>query len=76
LANVKSTIKVGKERIVPTRAIQDIERMVNSLTAGKNMTVSNYTERRDFNATSDTLGDLANAFATLVSDLKKKGIIQ
>ena len=73
---MKQTIEVGKERINPTRSLQDIERIVNNLTAGKNMSVSNFTERRDFNATSDTLGDLANAFATLVNDLKKKGIIR
>jgi len=73
---MKQTIKVGKERINPTRSLQDIERIVNNLTAGESMTVSNFTERRDFNATSDTIGDFANAFATLVNDLKKKGIIR
>ena len=73
---MKQTIEVGKERINPTRALQDIEKIVNNLTAGKSMTVSNFTERRDFNATSDTIGDLANAFATLINDLKKKGIIR
>ena len=73
---MKQTIEVGKERINPTRSLQDIERIVNNLTAGENMSVSNFTERRDFNATSDTIGDLANAFATLVNDLKKKGIIR
>jgi len=67
---------IQKERIIKSRSTQDIEKLINKLTQGKSISVSNYTERRDFNATSDTLGDLANAFATLVSDLKKKGIIQ
>ena len=73
---MKQTINVGKERIIPTRAIQDIEKMINNLTAGKSMSVSNYTERRDFNASKDTVGDMANTLATLISDLKKKGIIR
>lgn len=75
MANVKATIKVGKERIIPTRTIQDIEKIVNNLTAGENMFVKNYSDTRTLDATSGTIGDVANFLATLVSDLKKKGII-
>ena len=76
MANVKETIKTGKERVIPTRAVQDIEKVLNRLVQGKDIKVSNFTERRDFNATSDTVGDMANTLATLISDLRKKGIIQ
>ena len=73
---MKQTLEVGKERINPVRSLQDIERIVNNLTAGKSINVTKFTERRDFNATTDTVGDMANTLATLISDLKKKGIIR
>jgi hypothetical protein len=76
LANVKQTIKVGKERVIPTRSIQDLEKKINLMTAGENMYVKNFTDTRTLDATSDTLGTLANYVCTLVNDLKKKGIIQ
>jgi len=67
---------IKKERVVSTRSTQDIEKLVNQLTQGKSFILSNWAEKRDFDATSGTLGDLANAFSTLVNDLIKKGIIQ
>jgi len=76
LANVKQTIKVGKERVIPTRAIQDIEKIINKFNAGENMYVKNYTEIRTLNVNEATIGDVANYLCTLVNDLKNKGIIQ
>jgi len=73
---IEPTIKTGKERLLPTRVKQDTEKILNRLVQGKDIKVSNFTERRDFNATSDTVGDMANTLATLISDLRKKGIIQ
>jgi len=75
LANVKQTIQVGKERVVPTRAIQDIEKKINLMTAGKTMNVYKFTETRDLNPTTATATNVANVLATLIDDLKKKGII-
>jgi len=76
LANVKQTIKVGKERIIPTRSIQDIEKIINRLTAGENMYVKNYTDTRTLDGSSASLGEIANYLCTLVNSLKAKGIIQ
>lgn len=67
---------ISKERVVQTRSIQDIGKLINKMTQGKSISVSNYNEKREFNATSGTFGDMADAFATLVDDLKKKGIIR
>jgi hypothetical protein len=75
LANVKQTIKVGKERIIPTRMQQDVETMINKLIAGKTMNVYKFTETRDLNPTTATLTNVANVLATLIDDLRKKGII-
>ncbi len=67
---------IQKERVVSTRSTQDIEKLINKLTSGKSFELKNWTEKRDFDANNGTLGDLANAFSTLVDDLIKKGIIQ
>ena len=67
---------IQKNRIVKTRGIQDIENSINRLTKGKPYQLKNWTEKRDFDANGGTLGDLANVFATLISDLIERGIIQ
>lgn len=67
---------IQKERVVKTRSTQDIEKLINKLTSGKTYTMSNNTNRRNLDAKNDTIGDLANTLATLISDLKEKGIIQ
>ena len=64
-----------KERIVPTRSNQDIEKLINKMTSGKSITLKNWEEKRDFDAQNDGLQELAYAFATLVNDLKTKGIV-
>ena len=66
---------ISKERVVQTRSIQDIEKLINKMTQGKSISVSNYNEKRDFSADTGTLGDLSNLVATLINDLKNKGII-
>lgn len=65
-----------KERIVSSRSEQDIEKLINGLTQGKPFILKNWTEKRDFDALNDTLEDLSNTVATLINDLKLKGIIQ
>ncbi|MGV8131627.1 MAG: hypothetical protein ACP5N7_06025 [Candidatus Pacearchaeota archaeon] len=64
-----------KERIVSTRSQQDTEKLINNLTKGKSFYLKNWNEKRDFDAQNDGLQELAYAFATLVNDLKAKGII-
>lgn len=65
-----------KERIVSSRSEQDIEKLINGLTQGKTFALKNWKEKRDFDALNDTLEDLSNMVATLINDLKLKGIIQ
>jgi len=67
---------IQKERVVSNRSTQDIEKLINKLTSGKSFQLRNWSEKRDFDALNGTLGDLSNAFATLVNDLISKGIIQ
>jgi len=67
---------IQKERVVKTRGIQDIEKLINKMTSGKSFEIQKWNEKRDFNAESGTLGELADAFCTLINDLKSKGIIQ
>ena len=45
------------------------------MTAGKTMNVYKFTETRDLNPTTATATNVANVLATLIDDLKKKGII-
>lgn len=67
---------IQKERVVSTRSTQDIEKLINKLTSGKTLIVNNWKEKRDININTASLDDVANLLATLVSDLKQKGIIQ
>jgi len=64
-----------KERVIPTRSTQDFEKFINQLTNGKSMSARNYTEKTEFNATSYTIGDMANFIATMANELKKRGIL-
>lgn len=65
-----------KERVVKSRSTQDIEKLINKMTQGKTYGLRNWAEKRDIDAENSTVSDLANAFCTLVNDLKGKGIIQ
>jgi methionine synthase II (cobalamin-independent) len=67
---------IQKERVVKARGIQDIEKLINKLTQGKPYVVVNSSERRSIDISNDTLEDIVNVLATLINDLKDKGIIQ
>lgn len=67
---------IQKERVISSRSTQDIEKLINKLTSGKTFIVNNWKEKRDININNASLDDVANLLATLVNDLKQKGIIQ
>ena len=64
-----------KERVVKSRSIQDIEKLINKLTQGNKLSVSTFTEKKEFNAKSYTIGDLGNFVATMANELIKRGIL-
>lgn len=65
---------IQKERIV--RGTQDIEKLINKLTVGKSFQLRNWSEKRDLDAKIADLDEVRQVLATLISDLKLKGIIQ
>jgi len=64
-----------KSRPVTGRENQDLTQFINKLTIGKPYEVVNYREVRNLDLNNLTLGDMGNVLATLIADLKKKGII-
>jgi len=64
-----------KSRPVTGRENQDLTQLINKLTIGKPYEVVNYREVRNLDLNNLTLGDMGNVLATLIADLKKKGII-
>lgn len=55
---------------------QQLSDGANRLTKGEPYFMKNFTLKREFDATYGTIGELAQAFSSLVNDLKSKGIIQ
>lgn len=64
-----------KDRVIPGRDTQDLTDFINKISIGKPYEVTNYKEIRNLDINTATIENLANVVATLVNDLKKKGII-
>ena len=67
---------IQKSRINRDRPTQKTEKLINQLTSGGTFILRNWKEKRDLTPPTITLEELANVLATVISDLKKKGIIQ
>ena len=67
---------IQKERAVSTRSTQDIEKLINKLTSGRSFQLRYWSEKRDLDAKNADLDEVRQVLATLISDLKLKGIIQ
>ena len=65
---------IQKERIA--RGTQDVEKLINKLTSGKSFQLRYWNEKRDLDAKNADIDELRQVLATLISDLKLKGIIQ
>lgn len=63
-----------RQRVVKTRSVQDFEKLINKMTTGKTFELKNWQEVRSFDAQNDDAQKLAYAFATLVNELKQRGI--
>jgi hypothetical protein len=65
---------IQKERIA--RGTQDVEKLINKLTSGKSFQLRYWNEKRDLDAKNADIDEVRQVLATLISDLKLKGIIQ
>ena len=56
--------------------VQQLSDSANKLTKGSPYYIRNSSPKREYNAKSTTIDELADTLATLINDLKDKGIIQ
>ena len=64
-----------KQRVIPGRETQDLAQFINKMSIGKPYEVTNYKETRNLDLNTATIENLGHLIATLIKDLKTKGII-
>ena len=68
-------IKSQNNRVIPKRETQDFSDFINGLTQGKPFIIKNYKDSRVLDTRNASLDEIANTLATLIKELKDKGIV-